>query len=75
LDLRFHVAERILLHLHFDYPLSGPAREAAEDAKARAAENDPLGLLAPRFTAHVPVPTQQDVQEALLRKRKLEFKV
>ncbi|KAL7727710.1 hypothetical protein ACLKA6_008048 [Drosophila palustris] len=55
------------------YPLSGPAREAAEDAKARAAENDPLGLLAPRFTAHVPVPTQQDVQEALLRKRKLEL--
>ncbi|KAH8395757.1 hypothetical protein KR215_000580, partial [Drosophila sulfurigaster] len=56
------------------YPLSGPAREAAEDAKSRAAENpDPLGLLAPRFTAHVPVPTQQDVQEALLQKRKLEL--
>lgn len=55
------------------YPLSGPAREAAEDAKSRAAENDPLGLLAPRFTAHVPVPTQQDVQEALLRKRKQEL--
>ncbi|XP_020808651.1 pre-mRNA-splicing factor ISY1 homolog [Drosophila serrata] len=55
------------------YPLSGPAREAAEDAKARAAVEDPHGLLAPKFTAHVPVPTQQDVQEALLRKRKQEL--
>ena len=35
--------------------------------------NDPLEMLAPRFTAHVPVPTQKDIEEALLKKRKQEL--
>lgn len=34
---------------------------------------DPMGLLAPRFTAHVPVPSQKDVEAALLRKKKQEL--
>lgn len=29
--------------------------------------------LGPRFTAHVPVPTQKDVEAALLRKKKHEL--
>lgn len=36
-------------------------------------ENDPLEMLGPRFTAHVPVPTQKDIESALLKKRKLEL--
>lgn len=35
--------------------------------------DDPMGLLAPRFTAHVPVPTQKDIESALLKKKKLEL--
>lgn len=30
-------------------------------------------MLGPRFTAHVPVPTQKDIESALLKKRKLEL--
>ncbi|TMW44457.1 hypothetical protein DOY81_010456, partial [Sarcophaga bullata] len=55
------------------YPLSIPAREAAEDAKNNQKEDNPMELLAPKFTAHVPVPTQKDIEEALLRKRKQEL--
>lgn len=58
------------------YPLSIPAREAVEDAKNSKnseKEENPMELLAPKFTAHVPVPTQKDVEEALLRKRKQEL--
>ncbi|KAI9584499.1 pre-mRNA-splicing factor ISY1 homolog [Glossina fuscipes] len=55
------------------YPLSIPAREAAEERKERQKENNPMELLAPKFTAHVPVPSQKDVEEALLRKRKQEL--
>ncbi|XP_075150857.1 pre-mRNA-splicing factor ISY1 homolog [Haematobia irritans] len=58
------------------YPLSIPAREAVEDAKkSEVSDNEvnPMQLLAPKFTAHVPVPTQKDVEEALLRKRKQEL--
>lgn len=35
--------------------------------------NDPMGMLAPRFTAHVPVPSQKDIEAALLRKKKQEL--
>lgn len=35
--------------------------------------DDPMGMLAPRFTAHVPVPTQKDIEAALLRKKKQEL--
>lgn len=35
--------------------------------------DDSMGLLAPRFTAHVPVPTQKDIEAALLRKKKQEL--
>lgn len=35
--------------------------------------DDPMSLLAPRFTAHVPVPTQKDIEAALLKKKKLEL--
>lgn len=55
------------------YPLSIPARDAAENAKISAMEENPMELLAPKFTAHVPVPTQRDIEEALLRKRKQEL--
>lgn len=55
------------------YPLSIPAREAAEDAKDSRREENPMELLAPKFTAHVPVPTQKDIEDALLRKRKQEL--
>lgn len=35
--------------------------------------DDPMGLLAPRlFIAHVPVPSQKDIETALLKKRKQE---
>lgn len=34
---------------------------------------DPMGMLAPRFTAHVPVPSQKDIEAALLRKKKQEL--
>lgn len=36
-------------------------------------EADPMELLGPRFTAHVPIPTQQDIESALLRKKKQEL--
>jgi len=32
-----------------------------------------MGMLGPRFTAHVPVPSQKNIEEALLRKRKQEL--
>lgn len=35
--------------------------------------NDPMGMLAPRFTSHVRVPTQKAIEEALLRKKKQEL--
>lgn len=35
--------------------------------------NDPMSLLGPRFTAHVPVPSQKDIEDALLRKKKQEL--
>lgn len=35
--------------------------------------DDSMGLLAPRFTAHVPVPTQKDIEAALLKKKKQEL--
>lgn len=41
--------------------------------KTETPKDDPMGLLAPRFTAHVPVPTQKDIEAALLRKRKQEL--
>lgn len=34
---------------------------------------DNHGLLAPKFTAHVPVPSQQDIEAAILRKKKQEL--
>lgn len=45
------------------------------EGDVRIAENvdDSMGLLAPRFTAHVPVPTQKDIEAALLRKKKQEL--
>lgn len=36
-------------------------------------EADPMGFLGPRFTAHVPLPTQKDIEFALLQKRKKEL--
>lgn len=35
--------------------------------------DDPMGMLAPRFTSHVPVPSQKDIEAALLRKKKQEL--
>lgn len=59
------------------YPISLAAREAIADAKQRilGTEDDqnPMQLLAPKFVAHVPVPSQKDIQEAFLRKRKQEL--
>lgn len=34
---------------------------------------DGMELLGPRFTAHVPVPTQKDIEAALLKQRKQEL--
>ncbi|XP_011210351.2 pre-mRNA-splicing factor ISY1 homolog [Bactrocera dorsalis] len=59
--------------------LKTPADDNDDDADGRKTVsntevgNDPLELLAPRFTAHVPVPTQKDIEEALLKKRKQEL--
>ncbi|XP_058119431.1 pre-mRNA-splicing factor ISY1 homolog [Anopheles ziemanni] len=39
----------------------------------KPSKDDPMGLLGPRFTAHVPVPSQKDIEAALLKKRKLEL--
>lgn len=60
------------------YPISLPAREAVADAKERLlneteGDRNPMQLLAPKFVAHVPVPTQKDIQDAFLRKRKKEL--
>lgn len=35
--------------------------------------DDPMGMLAPRFTAHVPVPSQKDIEAALLKKKKQDL--
>lgn len=35
--------------------------------------DDPMGMLAPRFTAHVPVPSQKDIEAAILQKKKMEL--
>lgn len=43
------------------------------DEPSQAESNDPMALLAPKFTAHVPVPTQKDIEEALLRKKKQDL--
>lgn len=48
-------------------PLEVEVNKEGED------NDDPMGMLAPRFTAHVPVPTQKDIEAALLRKRKQEL--
>lgn len=48
-------------------PLEFEVNKEGED------NDDPMGMLAPRFTAHVPVPTQKDIEAALLRKRKQEL--
>ncbi|XP_059611123.1 pre-mRNA-splicing factor ISY1 homolog [Phlebotomus argentipes] len=50
-----------------------PAEADADDAAKQASSEDPMGLLGPRFTAHVPVPTQKDIEAALLRKKKQEL--
>lgn len=34
---------------------------------------NPLETLGPKLTSHVPVPTQKDIEAALLKKRKLEL--
>lgn len=34
---------------------------------------DPMSLLGPKFTSHVDVPTQKDIEDALLRKKKREL--
>lgn len=47
--------------------------EARLPVASRDEADDPMQLLAPRFTAHVPVPTQKDIEAALLRKRKEEL--
>lgn len=43
------------------------------DARIIEHVEDSMGLLAPRFTAHVPVPNQKDIEAALLRKKKQEL--
>ncbi|GAB0090581.1 Pre-mRNA-splicing factor Isy1 [Sergentomyia squamirostris] len=44
-------------------------------SKQPSSEDDPwaMGLLGPRFTAHVPVPSQKDIEIALLKKKKQEL--
>lgn len=44
-----------------------------DEKQTKKQPDDPMGLLGPRFTAHVPVPSQKDIEAALLRKRKLEL--
>lgn len=46
--------------------------ETESDAIKRKEEGG-MELLAPRFTAHVPVPTQKDIEAALLKKKKQEL--
>lgn len=46
--------------------------ESSNERKESIA-NDPMGMLAPRFTSHVPVPSQKDIEAALLRKKKQEL--
>lgn len=62
----------------FDPEARRPGELPSEEAGKRGAIDDdvpadPMQLLAPRFTAHVPVPTQKDIEAALLRKRKEEL--
>lgn len=46
---------------------------SAMNERTQNITDDPMGLLAPRFTAHVPVPTQKDIEGALLQKKKQEL--
>lgn len=46
---------------------------SAVNERTQNIADDPMGLLAPRFTAHVPVPSQKDIEAALLKKKKLEL--
>ena len=51
-----------------------PVDEEYEKAQAAAdEENNTHGLLAPKFKAHVPVPSQQDIEAAILKKKKQEL--
>lgn len=49
-----------------------PVDEEYEKAQSNIG-GDNHGLLAPKFTAHVPVPSQQDIEAAILRKKKQEL--
>lgn len=49
-----------------------PVDEEYEKAQSTIG-GDNHGLLAPKFTAHVPVPSQQDIEAAILRKKKQEL--
>ncbi|XP_037037065.1 pre-mRNA-splicing factor ISY1 homolog [Bradysia coprophila] len=50
-----------------------PKDNAESNLSKERMEADPMELLGPRFTAHVPIPTQQDIESALLRKKKQEL--
>ncbi|XP_055903541.1 pre-mRNA-splicing factor ISY1 homolog [Eupeodes corollae] len=53
------------------YPVSAPTPDKSDNASKDV--SDPMDMLAPRFTAHVPVPSQKDIETALLKKRKQEL--
>lgn len=50
-----------------------PREVEMESEAIKRKEEEGMELLAPRFTAHVPVPTQKDIEAALLKKKKQEL--
>lgn len=52
----------------------GELRTAGDDEEMPAADvNDANVLLAPRFVSHVSVPSQKDIEDAMIRKKKREL--
>lgn len=52
---------------------TGGDEKEEDEEMATVAENASDELLAPRFVSHVSVPTQKDIEDALLRKKKREL--
>lgn len=51
----------------------GELRTAGDDEEMQAEVNDTNELLAPRFVSHVSVPSQKDIEDAMIKKKKREL--
>lgn len=51
----------------------GELKTAVDDEETPAIVDDPNELLAPRFVSHVSVPSQKDIEDAMIKKKKKEL--